>query len=103
MKKIKDMSVAGKIIRIVLILLVVFLLINYKLISYGIQQGLGQLEMVRNAVEVDTLLNDKNYPDSLKQKLLIIKEVRQFAIDSLGLKNYNYYFVFYDLLCRVTD
>lgn len=102
MKKIKDMSVSGKIIRIVLILFVAFLLINYKLISYGIQQGLGQLEMVRNAVDVDTLLNDKNYPDSLKQKLLIIKEVRQFAIDSLGLKNSPNYNAVYDLKGRAT-
>lgn len=83
----------------VLILLVAF---NYELVSYGVQQGLGQLEMVRNAVPIDDLLKDPEYPDSLKQKLLLIKEIRRYAIDSLHLKDSKNYNAVYDLKGRPT-
>jgi predicted aminopeptidase len=98
----KKLSLWKKILLALLTVLLIFLLINIKLVSYGIQQGLGQLEMVRNAVEIDSLLADKNYPDSLKRKLLIIKDVRRFAIDSLGLKNSPNYNAVYDLKGRAT-
>ena len=68
--KIKAMSLKAKIFSALGILLAVVLLTNCKLVGYGITQGLGQLRMVRNAVPIDTLLNDPSYPDSLKQKLL---------------------------------
>ena len=72
MKKIKQMRLWKKILLTILAAIIVFLLINIKLVSYGIQQGLGQLEMVRSAVPISDLLKDETYPDSLKQKLLII-------------------------------
>ena len=72
------MSLKAKIFSVLGILLMVVLLTNCKLIGYGITQGLGQLRMVRNAVPIDTLLNDPSYPDSLKQKLLYIKESPTF-------------------------
>lgn len=95
--KIKAMSWKAKILSVLGILLMVVLLTNCKLIGYGITQGLGQLRMVRNAVPIDTLLNDPSYPDSLKQKLLYIKEIRQFAIDSIHLKDSENYNAVYDL------
>jgi len=96
------MKLRNKILLGILAVLIVLIAINYKLISYGIQQGLGQLEMVRNAVPIDDLLADPEYPDSLKQKLILIKEIRRFAIDSLHLKDSKNYNAVYDLKGRPT-
>lgn len=98
----KKIPLWKKIILAVVAVIVIFLLVNIKLVIYGVQQGLGQLEMVRNAVPISELLSDKDYPDSLKQKLLIINEVRRFAMDSLGLKNSENYNAVYDLKGRAT-
>ena len=91
------MSLKAKIFSVLGILLMAVLLTNCKLIGYGITQGLGQLRMVKDAVPIDTLLNDPSYPDSLKQKLLYIKEIRKFAIDSIHLKDSENYNAVYDL------
>ena len=72
----------------VLVLLVAF---NWELVHYGIRQGIGQGKIVWNAVPMDVLLQDPAYPDSLKQKLLLVKAVRQYAIDSLGLRDTDNY------------
>ena len=67
--KIKAMSLKAKIFSVLGFLLMVVLLTNCKLIGYGITQGLGQLRMVKNAVPIDTLLNDPQYPDSLSGRM----------------------------------
>ncbi|MBR2199146.1 MAG: aminopeptidase, partial [Bacteroidales bacterium] len=51
---------------------------------------------------IDDLLADPEYPDSLKQKLLLIKEIRRYAIDSLHLKDSKNYNAVYDLKGRPT-
>ncbi|MCR5455465.1 MAG: aminopeptidase [Bacteroidales bacterium] len=96
------MKTRNKILLSILAILIALIAFNYKLISYGIQQGWGQLEMVRNAVPIDDLLADPEYPDSLKQKLLLIKEIRRYAIDSLHLKDSKNYNAVYDLKGRPT-
>ena len=96
------MKTRNKILLGILAVLVVLIAFNYKLVRYGIEQGLGQLEMVRNAVPIDDLLADPEYPDSLKQKLLLIKEIRRYAIDSLHLKDSRNYNAVYDLKGRPT-
>ncbi len=96
------MKTRNKILLGILAVLVVLIAFNYKLVRYGIEQGLGQLEMVRNAVPIDDLLADPEYPDSLKQKLLLIKEIRRYAIDSLHLKDSPNYNAVYDLKGRPT-
>ena len=96
------MKTRNKILLGILAVLVVLIAFNYKLVRYGIEQGLGQLEMVRNAVPIDDLLADPEYPDSLKQKLLLIKEIRRYAIDSLHLKDSKNYNAVYDLKGRPT-
>mgnify|MGYP002622252298 FL=1 len=101
-KKIKKMSTLSKIIAIAAIFLLCFLTINCQLVGYGIKQGIGQLKMVKNAIPIDTLLNDPKYPDSLKSKLLIIKEIRRFAIDSMHLTDSKNYTAVYDLQGRPT-
>jgi predicted aminopeptidase len=91
---------AGKIIkRVLLSLLVVILLLvifYWDLVSYGVRQGKGQLNIVWNAKPVEEFLNDPAFPDSLKAKLKLIANIREYAIDSLGLKDTKNYKTLYD-------
>lgn len=66
-------------------------LFNCKSICYGVQQGMGQLKIVWEAEPLEDYLNSDTYPDSLKVKIRLIDEIKQFAFDSLGIypsKNY---------------
>jgi len=76
----------------------VFLLLffYYQLVIYGISQAKGQLHIVMNAVPVDEVIADNNIADSIKQKLILIKEIKQFAIDSIGINPSENYSTFYD-------
>jgi predicted aminopeptidase len=69
---------------------------NYRLLKYGISQGYGQLRIVMKAKPVSEVLKDPSFPDSLKSSLLLIQEVRRFAIDSLGVNDSRNYTTVYD-------
>ena len=90
----------GKLIRQLLlflsIILIVLIIFKWELVSYGFKQAKGQLTIVWNAMPVEEFINDKTFPDSLRQKLLLIAEVRKFAVDSLGLKDTKNYKTLYD-------
>jgi len=90
----------GRIIKRILLgilaLVVVVALIYHDLVVYGIRQGYGQLSIIWNARPVTEYLADPNFPDSLKARLRLIDEVRQYAIDSLGLKDTENYKTLYD-------
>ncbi|CAN5630621.1 aminopeptidase [soil metagenome] len=75
---------------------ILFVTFNIKLVSYGISQLKGQLTIVFQAKPIEDILADASYPDSLKQKLRLIEEVKKFAIDSLGLTPTNNYSTLYD-------
>jgi predicted aminopeptidase len=77
------------------ILLVLFA-IYHELVVYGVRQGIGQAKILWYAKPVEDFINDPDYPDSLKQKLLLIGEIRRFAIDSLGLNDTDVYKKMYD-------
>jgi predicted aminopeptidase len=79
-----------------LAVLVVLIIIYWDLVLYGIRQGNGQLNIVWNARPVEEFLNDPVFPDSLKQRLLLINDVRKYAIDSLGLKDTDNYKTMFD-------
>jgi predicted aminopeptidase len=66
------------------------------LLLYAIRQGVGQLNIVWNAEPVSHYLNAPDFPDSLKQRLHLINEVRRFAIDSLALKDTENYTTVFD-------
>ncbi len=85
-----------KIALILFILLIIIIAWNYKLIRYGIEQGRGQLSIVWNARDVADVMSDPAVPDSVKTKLAYIAVVRQYAIDSLGLKDSDNYTTLYD-------
>lgn len=91
------MSQPKKILIISLMMVFVLFAANCKIVFYGIEQGIGQLKLVHNSVPIDEVLTDDSYPDSLKQKLLLVKEIKSFAIDSLGLKQSKNFNTVYDL------
>ncbi|MBL7858871.1 MAG: aminopeptidase [Cyclobacteriaceae bacterium] len=85
--------------RVLLVLLggVVVLSIVYRdLLGYGLGQGWGQLRIIWNAKPIEKFLEDPAFADSLKVKLRLIEQVRQYAIDSLGLKDTRNYKTMYD-------
>ena len=76
----------------VFLLIIVFLLINIDLVIYGISQGKGQIEIVRNARPNAEVLQNPEFPDSLKVNLRLVDDIKTFAFDSLGInfsKNYS--------------
>jgi len=87
-------------IRKIFLAFLVFVLIaaiwNWELVVYGVRQGYGQTKIVFQARPISTFLRDPHFPDSLKKKLLLIEEVRRYAIDSLGLKDTENYKSMFD-------
>lgn len=90
----------GKVIRRILSAIgavaLVLIIVNWELVSYGLKQGRGQLSIIWNAKPVEEFLMNKSFPDSLRQKLLLIEAIRKYAIDSLGLKDTENYKTLYD-------
>lgn len=90
----------GKIIKRILlgllVVLIIFVITYWELVVYGFRQGKGQLNIVWNARPVEEVMNDPAFPDSLKAKLVLIEQVRKYAIDSLGLKDTKNYKTLYD-------
>jgi predicted aminopeptidase len=80
----------------ILFALAVVVIARWELVKYGIQQARGQLHIVWNAKPVEEYLQTPGFPDSLKAKLVLINEVRRFAIDSLSLKDTRNYKTLYD-------
>ena len=66
------------------------------MIHYGLQQGIGQFHILYDAVPIEQLLENPDYPEELKVKLRLIQEIREFAIDSLGLNDSESYKKLYD-------
>ncbi len=85
-----------KILLFFLAIILLLLIWNWSLVWYGINQGMGQLKIVWGAKPITEVMKDPEFPDSLKQKLILIDEVRKFAIDSLGLKDTENYKTLYD-------
>ena len=84
----KIQSYRRKKIWIIIILLIISFLIWQKLwVDYFYQQSKGGLDVAFNTVPLSEVLQDKSVPDSLKDRILYIQEVRKYAIDSLGLQD----------------
>jgi predicted aminopeptidase len=77
-------------------IVIVFSVSNCRTISYGIRQGVGQVKVLTNAESITKFLNDSTYPDSLKAKIRLIQEIKQFTVDSLGLEPSGSYKKMYD-------
>lgn len=87
---------AKRILLGLLAVVVVLVLIFWDLVSYGVQQGYGQFNIIWNARPVEEFMQDPQFPDSLKARLKLIQEVRRFATDSLGLKDTENYKTMFD-------
>ncbi|HVD97836.1 MAG TPA: aminopeptidase [Cytophagaceae bacterium] len=85
-----------KILYAILFLVVIFCVWNYRLLAYGISQAYGQLSIVWNTRPVSEVQSDPTVADSIKQKLSLINEIKQYAFDSLGIKRNENYSTFYD-------
>jgi len=91
-----SMKLRSKIGYLVLLTLLFSGLWYGEMISYGIQQGIGQFNILYDAVPITELLEDAEYPEEKKVKLRLIQEIREFAIDSLGLNDSESYKKLYD-------
>jgi predicted aminopeptidase len=80
----------------VLIVIAGLVIWNWSLLVYGVEQGMGQLKIVWYARPVGEVMTDPEFPDSLKSRLLLIEDIRKFAIDSLGLKDTKNYKTVFD-------
>jgi len=86
------MSSIKKILIAIFLIIIFFIVINYDLVIYGLSQAKGQLEIIRKARPNVEVLNDPNFPDSLKVNLRLVDNIKKFAFDSLGInysKNYS--------------
>jgi predicted aminopeptidase len=73
------------ILNIILFTVMFCFLIWNQMVIYGISQGKGQLNILLHSQPTEEILADRNFPDSLKQKLVLIEEIKNFAVDSLGI------------------
>jgi len=65
---------------------------NHDLVDYGLRMGKGQLSIVLKSKKIEKYLNDPAYPDSLKQKIRLIQDIKKFTVEELGFQpspNYN--------------
>lgn len=79
-----------------LVTLVLFIAFNLDSSVYAYRQAKGQLKIISNTRPVNEVLADKSFPDSLKKQILLIEEIKKFAVDSLGLNPSDNYTTFYD-------
>jgi len=86
LNKFLIMSQPRRAVLLFFLLIFTLLLANCKIVFYGVEQGIGQLKIVHNSVLIDEVLNNPNAPDSLKERLRLVQDVKNYAIDSLGLK-----------------
>lgn len=71
-------------------------LIWHNMVIYGISQGKGQLTIVWNSQPIEEVLKETTFPDSLKQKLKLVVEIKQYAIDSIGINPSDNYSIVYN-------
>ncbi len=78
------------------VLLVVLGIWQNEIISYGLMQAQGQVKVVLEAKPIDEYLNEPSFPDSLKNKLRVVQEIRQYSIDHLGIEDSDNYKTLYN-------
>lgn len=77
-------------------LTMLFCLTGHRMLIYAISQGKGQLTIIWNSQPIEEVLQDSSFPDSLKQKLRLIIEIKKFAIDSIGINPSDNYSIVYN-------
>ncbi len=95
-KEKKGHYLIKRIIASLLLLLLCFIIWQFKLIIYGIEQGVGQFKIIYYSQPIEEVQKDPLFPDSLKQKLALVQEIKAFAIDTLGINNSKNYTTVYN-------
>lgn len=85
-----------KILAALLVILLLFGFYYRDLIRYGWMQAKGQATILLNVQDVEDVLQDPSFPDSLKSRIRLIEEIKQFGVDSLGLSPSKNYTTFYN-------
>ncbi len=85
-----------KILLIGFLFLLVLVVWNYQLVSYGIAQAKGQLAILWNARDIKEVLADPEVADSIKNRIQLVQEIKQFAIEQIGMKPTDNYTTYYD-------
>ncbi len=65
-------------------------------LQYGWMQAKGQISILMKVADVEDVLQSPTVPDSLKTKIRLIEEIKQFGVDELGLTPSDNYTTFYD-------
>jgi len=84
-----------KIILLIIGILAIIIFIYLDLISYLLHVGAGQANLLFNSKPISTLLKEHDLPLELKNKFLLVSEIKEFAEKEIGLKatsNYTKYF-----------
>ncbi len=81
MNKVKKIGIA------LTALVCITVVLNWELVSYGIAQGKGQLDIVMNAKPISECLQDPLVSDSVKSKLRLVQEIKKYCSDSLLLES----------------
>lgn len=76
--------------------LLVGMLTQGDLVEYGLTMARGQITILVKAKPIKKYLADPNVPDSLKQKVLLIQDIKTFCYDSLGMNHTRNYEKIYD-------
>lgn len=85
-----------KIVFSIIGLLLIICIWQYSLIYYAFVQLAGQLSLVYHTKPIVEVINDSNFPKEKKKKLLLIAEIKQFAVNELGFASNDNYTTFYD-------
>jgi predicted aminopeptidase len=84
-------AVKNKLVKVIFrvsLLLAVLLAVNQ---CYLTKQGYILVRYMAGARDIDEVLKDENLPDNSRDMLLLVKEVKEFAVESIGLKEDNNY------------
>ena len=97
---IRLLLVLKKIFLFFLVILVLLGVFYHDLVSYAWMQAKGQVTILMNVQDVEEVLHDPVFPDSLKSRIRLIEEIKQFGVDSLGLTPSKNYSTFYNQHCK---
>lgn len=84
------------VVLIAICVVLILLSFNWGIITYGIEQGRGQINVMTNTVPIVEMLSNPTTSDTIKAKLKLVAEIKKFAQDSLGLVETKNYTTFYD-------
>ncbi|WKV10521.1 aminopeptidase [Marivirga harenae] len=89
-------SIFRKILLLACSIVLIIIVVKWDLIRYGWQQGKGQFTIMYKAKPLEFYLGSSDYPDSLKQKIRLVQEVKFFAQTELGFESEGQYQKMFD-------